>query len=127
MGSEGLRPLANDSTKAAITMSEEPLLYWKIELLKEDILTADCGKEAKMDSFKGQGHTVHGLMRHVPQSELPSVAPLLNKVRFVESGLADFESIRMTSMRSNAIVKLEHSLGNEPTTQLLRGITCERR
>jgi len=54
------------------------------------------------------GYEVYGLIRHVSRSELRSLEPVAEKLRFVEGDLAEYHSVRsaIASTRPNAVVHL---------------------
>jgi nucleoside-diphosphate-sugar epimerase len=54
------------------------------------------------------GYDVYGLVRHVSRSELRSLEPLLDKIRFVEGDITEYHSVRSTlrSISPEAVIHL---------------------
>lgn len=55
-----------------------------------------------------KGNTIYGLVRHVSRSDLQSLEPILEKIRFVEGDLSEYHSIRsvIASTGPEAVVHL---------------------
>lgn len=54
------------------------------------------------------GYQIYGLIRHVSRSELRSLGPVAEKIRFVEGDLAEYHSVRsaIASTRPTAVIHL---------------------